>query len=345
LKKLAILFGSQSYEHEISIVSAIAMKKVLNNELVFIFIDKNREYYHIPTSTITSKIFSSGEYKKCDKLFLTQDGFASKGLFGSKPLEFDTLINLVHGQDGEDGTLSGILKFYHIPYIGPRVEACVVSFDKFVTKTYAQNCDVKVLSYQYFHKDQEINIDDFPCIIKPTKLGSSLGISIVKDSSELDYALDTAFEFDDTIIVEPFVQDVKEYNLAGTKIDGKFIFSIVEEPSKEEFLDFEKKYLDFNRTSQVNQAEIDENLTKKLKDNFIKIYNSTFEGAIIRCDFFVVDNEVYLNEINPIPGSMANYLFNDFNKLVNDLTNSLPKEKIININYEYVNQIQKAKGK
>jgi len=345
LKKIAILFGSVSFEHEISIVSAIAMKKVLNNELIYIFIDKNREFYHIPTDTITSKVFSSGEYKKCDKLFLTQDGFATKGLFGSKQLQFDTLINLVHGADGEDGTLAGLLKFYHIPFIGPRVDACVVSFDKFVTKSYAQNCDVKTLSYSYFHKDQQIQIDSFPCIIKPTKLGSSLGISIVKDNSELSYALDTAFEFDDTIIVEPFIQDVKEYNLAGTKIDGKFVFSIVEEPSKEEFLDFEKKYLDFNRTSQVNEANIDEDLVSKLKDNFIKIYNNTFDGAIIRCDFFVIENEVYLNEINPIPGSMANYLFDDFNKLVNDLANFLPKEKIININYEYVNQIQKAKGK
>jgi D-alanine-D-alanine ligase len=345
LKKIAILFGSVSYEHEISIVSAIAMKKVINNELIFIFIDKNRDFYHIPTDTITSKVFSSGEYKKYDKLHLTQDGFSKKALFGSKILEFDVLLNLVHGQDGEDGTIAGMLNFYHIPFIGPRIEACVVSFDKFVTKTYAQNCGVKTLDYKYFHKSEEINIDNFPSIIKPTKLGSSIGISIVKDQSELDYALDVAFEFDDTIIVEPFVKDVKEYNLAGTKIDDKFVFSIIEEPSKDEFLDFEKKYLDFNRTSQVNKASISEQLAEKLKDNFKSIYNNTFDGALIRCDFFVVENEVYLNEINPIPGSMANYLFDDFNQTINDLSNSLPKQKSITINYDYVNQIQSAKGK
>jgi D-alanine-D-alanine ligase len=345
LKKIAILFGSVSYEHEISIVSAIAMKKVINNELVFIFIDKNREFYHIPTNTITSKVFSSAEYKKYDKLYLSQDGFSKKGLFGSKILEFDFLLNLVHGQDGEDGTIAGMLNFYHIPFIGPRVEACVVSFDKYVTKTYANSCGVKTLDYKYFHKSEDIKIDNFPCIIKPTKLGSSIGISIVKEQNELDYALDVAFEFDDTIIVEPFVKDVKEYNLAGTKIDAEFNFSIIEEPSKEEFLDFEKKYLDFNRTSQVNKANISDELSQKLKENFINIYNNTFDGALIRCDFFVIDNEVYLNEINPIPGSMANYLFDDFNQIINDLSNSLPKQKSIAINYDYVNQIQSAKGK
>ena len=71
----------------------------------------------------------------------------------------------------------------------------------------------------------------------------------------------------------------------------------------------------------------------------------TFEGSLIRCDFFVVDNEVYLNEINPIPGSMANYLFDDFNKIMTSLSHSLPKNKKINITYEYVNKIQASKGK
>ncbi|MCK5294041.1 MAG: D-alanine--D-alanine ligase, partial [Arcobacteraceae bacterium] len=219
------------------------------------------------------------------------------------------------------------------------------SCDKFITKDYATSCGVKTLSCQYFKKDDKIKIDKYPVIIKPTKLGSSIGISIVKDENELSYALDVAFEFDDSIIVEPFINGVKEYNLAGAKINDKFNFSIVEEPQKEEFLDFDKKYLDFTRTSRVNEAKLSDELVEKLKRNFINIYNNTFEGALIRCDFFIIDNEVYLNEINPIPGSMANYLFDDFNSIINNLSKSLPKKKRINITYDYVNTIQKAKGK
>ena len=343
--KIAIVFGSQSFEHEISIVSAIAMKKVINEELIYIFVDKNREFYHVPTATIKSSLFSSGEYKKCDKLQLSQDGFTKKGLFSNKALEFDVVLNITHGGDGEDGILAGLFKFYSIPFIGPRVDACVVSCDKYLTKSYSSSCDVRTLPCKYFTKDDEIIIEKYPVIVKPTKLGSSIGVSIVKSKDELSYSLDVAFEFDDTIIVEPFIDGVKEYNLAGTKINGEFVFSIVEEPQKEEFLDFDKKYLDFNRTSTVSQADLGEDMIEKLKENFAKIYNNTFNGSLIRCDFFIIDNEVYLNEINPIPGSMSNYLFEDFNEVIVKLANSLPNDRYIQINYDYVNKIQSAKGK
>jgi len=343
--KIAIIFGGQSYEHEISIVSAIAMKKVLSDELVYVFIDQHREFYHIPTTTIRSKLFSSNEYKKCDKLTITQGGFEKKSFFGTKPLEYDVVLNLAHGGDGEDGILAGLFKFFHIPFIGPRVDASVVSSDKYITKSYASLCEVKTLPCQYFTKDDKVIIEQYPVIIKPTKLGSSIGVSIVKSAQELDYALDVAFEFDDSIIVEPFINGVKEYNLAGVKINGKIEFSIVEEPAKEEFLDFDKKYLDFNRTEQVSKASISEELILKLQDNFTKIYNTRFDGALIRCDFFVIENEVYLNEINSIPGSMANYLFDDFDKIIKSLVNNLPTQQNITINYDYVNKIQSAKGK
>ena len=343
--KIAIVFGSQSFEHEISIVSAIAMKKVINNELLYIFIDKNREFYHIPTQTIKSNIFSSDKYKKCDKLQLSQDGFTKKGLFTNKTLDFDVVLNLTHGGDGEDGVLAGLFKFFNMPFIGPRVEACVVSCNKYLTKGYANACGVKTVDFKYYNKNQKIEVDTFPVIIKPIRLGSSIGVSIVKSQSDLNYALDVAFEFDDEIIIEPFINNVKEYNLAGCKYNDEFKFSIVEEPQKEEFLDFDKKYLDFNRTEQVSKAEVSVQLEENLKENFKKIYNTTFKGSLIRCDFFVVNDEVYLNEINPIPGSMSNYLFDDFNSVINNLAVSLPKDKYIQINYDYVNKIQSAKGK
>lgn len=343
--KIAIIFGGYSYEHEISIVSAISMKKVLKNDLVYIFLDKNREFYEIPADIIKSKLFSSGDYKKFDKLSLVKNGFEKKGFFGSKKIKFDTVLNLIHGGDGEDGIVASLLDFYSIPFIGPRVDACSVSFDKYLTKGYSTLCGVKTVDFKYFHQDDEVSIENYPVIIKPVTLGSSIGVSIVKDQDELQYALDVAFEFDNAVIIEPFIEGVKEYNLAGARINGEFCFSIVEEPQKEKFLDFDKKYLDFNRTERVNEAQISKELEEKLKNNFKKIYNNKFEGSLIRCDFFVIDDEVYLNEINPIPGSMANYLFEDFNGLIEDLSKSLPGKKSIIINYEYVNKIQSAKGK
>ena len=106
-----------------------------------------------------------------------------------------------------------------------------------------------------------------------------------------------------------------------------------------------RKYLDFSRTSKALEVDLGEELNEKVKKSFERIYNNLFEGSIIRCDFFVVGNEVYLNEINSIPGSMANYLFDDFNLLFKNVAKTLPKKKHIPVTYEYVNKIHASKGK
>jgi D-alanine-D-alanine ligase len=344
--KIAIVCGGNSFEHEISIVSAISIKNILKEELIFIFLDKDREFYLIEKNNMKSNFFSSGKYKNSKKLHLDSKGFNKKSLLSNRKIVFDVLINLVHGRDGEDGKLSSLFELYNIPFIGPRPEASVVSYNKFLTKCYAKSLNIDVLDYQTMHisdKDKKCNIK-LPVIIKPLRLGSSLGVSVVNKQDELDYAFDVAFEFDDDILIEPFIKQVKEYNLAGLK-SNEFIFSIIEEPKKDTFLDFDKKYLDFSRTTLVNRANLSEDLELKIKNTFKIIYNNMFNGAIIRCDFFIINNKVFLNEINPIPGSMANYLFNDFNNVVKELANNLPRDKHIEINYKYINSIQKAKGK
>ncbi len=343
---IAILFGGSSFEHEISIVSAITMKKVLKkSKLIYIFVDSNRDFYLIDTDKINSKLFSSGEYKKAKSLTMKQGGFFIDGIFGSKEVLFDVALNLIHGRDGEDGKMASMMEFFSIPFISPCTEASVLSYNKLYTKLFAQSIGVKTVPYELLSKNnsREISID-YPIIVKPVRLGSSIGVSIVKEKSELDYALDVAFEFDTDIIIEPFLEGVKEYNQAGTHTD-KWELSIVEEPHKEEFLDFEKKYMDFSRDSKVMSADISEEIKESIQNNFKKIYNTLFKGSIIRCDFFVVNNEVLLNEINPIPGSMANYLFPDFEGMVERVSKNLPKEQNITVDYQYIHSIQSAKGK
>lgn len=344
--KIAILFGGSSFEHEISIVSAITMKKVLKrSKLSFIFVDKDRDFYLIESSTMNSKLFSSGEYKKSKRVTLRQGGFFIESMFGSKEIALSVLLNLIHGRDGEDGKIASLMEFYGVPFISPRIEASVVSYNKLYTKLYAQSLGVKVVPYQHLSKNSDRTIElSYPVIVKPVRLGSSIGVSIVKGSEELDYALDVAFEFDDDVLIEPFIGGVKEYNLAGCMSDS-WELSIIEEPQKEEFLDFEKKYMDFARDSQVLSANISAQLDKEIKESFKKVYNTTFAGSLIRCDFFVADGEILLNEINPIPGSMANYLFDDFETMVERLAKNLPKQKSISIDYQYIHSIQSAKGK
>lgn len=344
--KLTILFGGASFEHEISIVSAITLKEKLSAfSLTFIFCDQDHSFYLIDASKMKATTFSKGEYKKMPKLTLSSGAFVQKSMFGSTEYS-STVLNLIHGADGEDGSIAALLDFFSIKYIGPRIDASVFSYDKRYTKWFCNARGIKSLKYEELSLKEHNNIKiPYPIIVKPSRLGSSIGVSIVKEESELDYALDSAFEFDSRVIVEPFIQGVKEYNLAGFLADGKMHFSIVEEPQKNEFLDFEKKYMDFSRSQQVLKADIPKELESKLKANFEKVYKGMFEGALIRCDFFVVDGEVYLNEINPIPGSMANYLFEDFALSLELLSNSLPHAKRARVNYEYIHSISKAKGK
>ena len=344
--KIAILFGGSSFEHEISIVSAITMKKVLKKStLTYIFVSEDRKFYLIDTQKINAKLFSSGEYKKSKKLTLNQGGFTIDGMFGAKVVDFDVALNLIHGRDGEDGKISSMMEFFNIPFISPRTEASALSYNKLYTKFLAQSLGVKTVAYEHLSKNDERKIAmDYPVIIKPVRLGSSIGVSIVKDASELDYALDVAFEFDTDVIIEPFIEGVKEFNQAGC-FTNEWELSIVEEPQKEEFLDFEKKYMDFSRDSQVLAADIDDTLKSNIQESFKKVYDPLFLGSIIRCDFFVVDGEVLLNEINPIPGSMANYLFSDFEGMLERLTKHLPKEQKISVDYQYIHAIQSAKGK
>ncbi|MEA2099239.1 MAG: D-alanine--D-alanine ligase [Campylobacterota bacterium] len=344
--KLTILFGGASFEHEISIVSAITLKEKLSSfDLSFIFCDQDHKFYLIEPSKMKANTFSKGEHKKMPQLNISNGAFVQKSMFSSTEHK-DLILNLIHGSDGEDGTIAALLDFFSIKYIGPRVSASIFSYDKRFTKWLCDAKDIKSVKYEILNAKEHKNVKiPYPIIIKPASLGSSIGVSIVRDESELDYALDSAFEYDSNVIVEPFLEGVKEYNLAGYFANGKMNFSIVEEPHKEEFLDFEKKYMDFSRSEQVLKAEISDELVAKLRVNFERAYLGLFEGSLIRCDFFVVNDEVFLNEINPIPGSMANYLFEDFAGGLEALALSLPHAKRVKTNYEYIHSISRAKGK
>ncbi len=346
--EFCVLFGGASFEHEISIVSAIALKGVLKDRIKhFIFLDENHHFYLIEASNMHSTYFAQIKEKKLPPLILTHNGLLKNSFLGAKIIELPLVINLVHGGDGEDGKLASLLEFYRIAFIGPRIEASVLSYNKYLTKLYAKDLGIKALDHVLLNERNRANALDlikfnFPFIVKPSNAGSSLGVNVVKEEKELNYALDSAFEYSKEVLIEPFIQGVKEYNLAGCKIKKDFCFSYVEEPNKQEFLDFKQKYLDFSR-NKAPKANLSNALEEQLKENFKKLYNDLFDGAIIRCDFFVIENEVYLNEINPIPGSLANYLFDDFKTTLENLAQSLPKTPKIPIKNSYLLQIQKNK--
>jgi D-alanine-D-alanine ligase len=342
--KLAILFGGTSYEHEISIVSAITLKTVLEGENpLFIFLDSKREFYLISEDKMTTSTFSSGNYKKEKHLHLINGGFEYKSLFLKELYNDLRVINLIHGADGEDGTIVSILEFYKIRAISPRKEASVLSYNKKLTKIFANSVGIKTLNYEIisFGEERKLKELNFPVIVKPLNLGSSIGVSVVESEKDFEYALDIAFSYDKSVIIEPFIEDVKEFNIAGT-FTNRLIVSNIEEPQKEKFLDFEKKYMDFKRDEKIESANISKELKHELIMNFQKIYSPLFQGSLIRCDFFVINDEVYLNEINSVPGSLAHYLFDNFVDIVKNI--HIPEQHKISVNYNYIEKIERAKG-
>ena len=339
--KLAIIFGANSYEHEVSIVSAITLKRLLRG-LIFIFIDARREFYLIDEKDMKANFFSSYTYKKCPKLSLSHGGFKTQGLF-SKKIDANIYLNLVHGQDGEDGKLPALFEFFDLAYIGPNIPASVLSYDKELSKSYASSCGVKTLYCEVLRSKEEAYKLSLPFIIKPARLGSSIGISVIEDKNQIDYAMDVAMEFDSKIIAEPFIKNLREFNLAGFWDGEKLVFSMLEEVKKEGFLDFEQKYLDFTQ-KKIEPAAVEAPLLEKFHEAFRRIYDPLFRGALIRCDFFLIDGEVFLNEINPNPGSLANYLFDDFKGAVESLAKAAKTKSKIKINYAFINELSHAKG-
>lgn len=339
---LGVVFGGQSYEHEVSIVSAISLKNAIKKPLVFIFCDKDRDFYLIEEKNMIAKYFSSGDYKKAKQVLLQKNGFYLTGFLSKNKINVDVYVNLIHGCDGEDGKLASLFEFFNVQYIGPRIEPSVITYSKELTKYLAKKAGVKTLDYKIITRNEAKSFK-YPAIIKPTHLGSSIGLAIVKSDMDVDYALDVVFEYDDSAIVEDFKENVKEYNLAGCKIGSQIHYSILEEPKKNKFLDFEQKYLDFSRSDKACEAKLNSELEEKIKNAFKNIYECGFDGALIRCDFFVIDDEVYLNEVNPNPGSLANYLFEDFETILYSLANSLPVQRKIPVSYKYINSLSANK--
>lgn len=342
--KPIILFGAQSYEHEISIVSAISLHKAISAQCVFVFLSPDRRFYLINLIDMKADYFASGRYKKDPELFLARGGFERKTLFGRTPIDGDIVISLAHGADGEDGKLAALFEFYGVAYVGPRLEASVLSYNKLFTKFLALAAGVKTLPYQRIKRGDKIELA-YPFIVKPLRLGSSIGVSVVKSEADLSYAIDAAFEFDDEAIVEPFIAAVREYNLAGCKAGEEWRLSVIEQPQKKELLDFDQKYLDFTREGKAREAKLPNETAEALREAFKKIYSQGFEGALIRCDFFIVEDDVILNEINPIPGSLANYLFDNYEATLNALMGALPQPRSIAVTYNYIRSIKSAKGK
>ena len=354
--KLGVLFGGMSVEHEVSIITAIqAINKIDRGkyEVVPIYITKEGIWY-TGNMLLDIEIYKDLDLMKRyakevvlynkDGRFILQN---KNGFLKRNVCEIDMALPIMHGTKGEDGALQGYLETIGIPYSESNVYASSVGQDKIFMKQIFESSGVNIVKYKWFFDTDYLNDSDkvikeveklgYPVIIKPATLGSSVGISVAHDETELKVAIGDAIRYDTKILVEEMIQNLKEVNISVLGNYEKQKLSVIEEVgSKGELLTYEDKYIGGGKKTpskgmasakRIIPAKINEKLANDVRDLAILAFRSLNSSGVVRIDFLIdtKSEKVYVNEINSIPGSLSFYLWEktdkDYEELLDDIIN------------------------
>lgn len=325
-KKVALIFGGRSLEREISIITAMQVLNALVGtsyiiEPVYL---ADGTFYIDKVDDI--KYFVNFNAKEHRRVFLS-DGRFYENKHGkiNEVFKADVALLCCHGGEGENGILQALLEFNGIAYTSCRVLQSAICMDKAISKMLFESIGLDVLSCEVViwqkwkgNKDeilQKIHNLGFPLIVKPSCMGSSIGVSVARDAKSLEDAINLAFEFDEKVMVESMLEGAVEVNCAGVRLGDKIVLSETENAtSNGEYLSFSDKYIGGKMSGgkHVIPADIGE-LNDKVKECTRLVYEALSLDGIVRVDYLCDMNKgkVYVNEINAIPGSMAFYLFKD----------------------------------
>ncbi len=354
--KVAVIYGSRTCEHDVSIVSALqAMDNLDKNEyeIVPVYIARDGQWY---TGRLLRNITFYSAFKpelvthvapvmsEDGKLTLmpvtsiAPHGFKGmvKVLMSNMNLGEDTVekcdvvLPVMHGMNGEDGTLQGLLELFNVPYTSTGVLGSALGMDKIAMKQFFRGCGLPVLDGMWFarsewnknHEEVLNRVESscpYPVYVKPANLGSSIGISRATDRQSLIKAIETAVEYDRRILVERGIEKPVEINCSALRIKGEVRASLCEMPASwEEFLTFDDKYLRGSKSGKGQGMEslarkvpapISDELTKRIQQMTTQVYNAMDCKGVVRIDYMLDGDELYINEINIIPGSLAFYLW------------------------------------
>lgn len=322
MKKVAILCGGRSSEHEISCISAGGVLSAIDRseyEPIVIGITKSGKWVHIPEDfplAITDGILPVIP-EDAPAVVADMAGFSLAG----KPLNIDIVFPVLHGPFGEDGTIQGMLEIAGIPYVGSGVLASAVAMDKSFAKpifaahgiAVAPGCTISAEEWRSNREGAIIEISQlgFPLFIKPARGGSSRGTHKVKSVDGLSTAIDDALLFDTKVMAEKAILG-SEIECAVLEIDGSPRASVVGKiiiDSKFEFYDFEAKYLDGATTIQL-PAPIDSIISDRIRALAIEAFQALGCRDLARVDFFLTEQgDIIINELNTMPGFTATSVF------------------------------------
>ncbi|AWB10008.1 D-alanine--D-alanine ligase [Thermodesulfobium acidiphilum] len=282
--KILILCGGTSSEREVSIWSAENVYKTLiNTDYIVEMVD----------------IAKLSPYELCKKILCEN---------------FDLVFPVLHGKPGEDGSIQGFLDTLGIKYIGSGVFSCAVTMDKYRCKLICKSLGLPQPDFIAIRTRDSKEIYEFsrskgfPLVVKPNSQGSSVGVSIVNNDSELKSALELGFKYDPIVLVEEFIRG-KEITCGVIGNNNIIALPLVEILPKTKFFDYESKY-NPELCDEIVPARLNDNLKNRLQELAIKAYKVFDCKGFGRIDMFVDEDEnIYLSEINTIPGLTANSLF------------------------------------
>ena len=292
MKKVLILCGGTSNEHEISLKSA---KTILKNI--------NYDKYDVTTILITKK----NDWYLYDETpsDIENENIKDKNLIYNPVIflrQFDIVFPILHGKDGEDGKIQGFLDLFNIKYVGCNTLSSAIGMDKHIFKIFCESLNVKTTPYQIYYKGQKSFPNcTYPVIIKPCKEGSSIGISTAKSKKELKKGLKKALKYDNKVLIEKFIYGI-ELECAIIKIKEKYYMNLGEIIKNHEINYYDAKYKDTSSKTEIVEdlEEIKETIYKNAK----KIFENLNGRNLSRIDFLydVENNQLYVNEINTLPG-------------------------------------------
>lgn len=336
MEKLCLVFGGDSLESEISILTALKVQKELekySSMYMLVYLDRDGNFYTGEGLLHLDNYSNKVKFKKGN--FIKKNG-SNYFKYGLKWESFNFVLLLVHGKGTEDGTLGGFFDTLKIPCIYPGLINSAIlqdkaNFKRIIDSLKVEQTKYEVLTYKNFIKNNNYKTNlKYPLIIKPSTLGSSIGVSKANDEKELLDKIQETFKYDEVIIIEEVVSNLKEINIALLGKNNEIVFSSVERVNNEDkILTFMDKYDNYSLNEKhIIPADVDEKIIKKVKYISKKVYSELNLKSIVRFDFLFdeINSKLYLNEINAIPGSIANYLFESDNILMIDLVEILVEQ-------------------
>ena len=367
--KIGVIYGGETVEHEVSVISALQAMNNLNEDkydIVPIYISKDRIWYtgHMLRDIEFYKEFEDEKkyaikvmlYKK-GKTFLLQ---RTTGLFRKDITDLDVILPVVHGNNVEDGSLAGLLDSIGIPYVGSHVLGGALGQDKVVMKQVMESVNLPIVPYTWFYDSEyldnkenilkEIKKIGYPVIVKPATLGSSIGIEVAKNEKDIESKIEDAMEYDTKIVVEKVIENLTEVNASVLgNYEYQKVSPLEEVMGEDEILSFADKYLGNAKskgtaskgmasTSRIVPARISEKLTKEIQDTAKQEFKALNLSGVCRVDFLIdnKENKFYVNEPNTCPGSLSFYLWKEagmkYSELLDEMVSIAIKE------YKHKNQ-------